>query len=536
MKTPLSLLLLGILWLFGAIAHAQTVLEHDQERIARVEALSLFNTMRNLGSMNNGTYEFVALFESEGSSTVPNDFPPVCDNIEGSRRTQYGEAMNVDEYAREMESLARPQVDYQLLDLGNLTVNNGSGTIDVTFEKQAEIKKKCQNNSFPTGMKVKQKAIVHFLINDKGRVDRSSFRIRSIDIEGEATPTSNAFVLDTSPSGLYPVNNARLRFREGQEVNTNRRGILPDGTQVPVDKYIPDDFWTFLTEEGRGKTKKRIEKLKSCNCKGRPYIRYDNPNRLDIGLRIGTPLGQIQNGATEAELSGITTEGSTWSLSWTRYFNKKNRGRGLFGVSVQSQTEKWDLRTTAPFVYESSEVDPDGDAYIRQTRIQNLTERVHREQINVSLEGGYAYSLPLNGIPGVLLEGRFGLDYTHTLASNYNATAEGLFSGRYPDLFGVTMAANGIYDFGQFDLAQNSASPLEIQGLGAHIALSVSWRPAANGFGLSLSAQYQWVQWNTARSSDAISTGPTQLESALSLSSGVSRSLFAFQPSLFLQF
>ena len=536
MKTPFSLLLLGILWFPGGIAHAQTILEHDQERIARVEALSLFNTMRNLGSMNNGTYEFVALFESEGTSTVPDDFPPVCDNIDGSRRSQYGEAMNVDEYATEMESLARPQVDYQLLDLGNLTVNNGSGTIEVTFEKQAEIKKKCQNNSFPTGMKVKQKATVHFLVNDRGQVDRSSFRIRSIDMLGEATPTSNAYVLDASKSGLYPVNNARLRFQGAQEANTNRRGILPDGTQVPVGEYIPDDFWTFLTEEGRGKTKKSIEKLKRCNCKGRPYIRYDNPNRLDIGLRIGTPLGQIQNGAAEAELSGITTEGSTWSLSWTRYFNKKSRGRGLFGVSVQSQTEKWEMQTTTPFVYESSEVDPDGDSYIRQTRIQNFSERLHREQVNISVEGGYAYSPSLNGIPGVLLEGRFGLDYTHTLASNYDATAEGLFSGRYPDLFGVTLAANGIYDFGQFDLAQNSASPLEIKGFGFHAAGAVSWRPTASGFGLSLSAQYQWVQWSTARSSDAISTSPTQLESALSLSSGVSRSLFALQPSLFLQF
>lgn len=536
MKTPFSLLLLGILWLFGPIAHAQTILEHDQERIARVEALSIFNTMRNLGSMNNGTNEFVALFESEGSSTVPNDFPPVCDRIPGNDRTQYGEAMNVEEYSSEMEDLTRPQVDYRLLDLGNLIVNDNSGTIEVTFEKQAEIKKKCQKSSFPTGMKVKQKATVHFLVNDRGRVDRGSFRIRSIVVLGEATPTSNAYIMDASPSGLYPANNARLRFRSGQEAKTNRRGILPDGTQVPVHDYLPDDFWTFLTEEGRGKAKEGIAELKRCNCKGRPYVRYDNRNRLDIGLRIGTPLGKIQNGAAEAQLSGITTEGSAVSLAWTRYLRKKDSGRFFIGVSVQSQSENWDLQTTTPFVYESAEVDPDGDAYIRQTRILNLSERLHREQINISPEFGYAYSPPLNAIPGLLLEGRFGLDYTHTLASNSDATAEGLFSGRYPDLFGVTMAANGIYDFGQFDLAQNSASPLEIQGFGFHLAGAVSWRPTANGFGLSLSAQYQWVQWSTARSSDAISTGPTQLESALSLSSGVSRSIFAFQPSLFLQF
>ena len=536
MKTPLSLLLLGILWFLGPIAHTQTILEHDQERIARVEALSLFNTMRNLGSMNNSTYEFVALFESEGSSTVPNDFPPVCDKIPGNERTQYGEAMNVDEYAREMESLARPQVDYQLLDLGNLTVKEGSGTIEVTFEKQAEIKKKCQGNSFPTGMKVKQKATVHFLVNDRGRVDRSSFRIRSIDLLGEATPTSNAFVLDASPSGLYPVNNARLRFRGGKEVNTNRRGILSDGTQVPVGKYNPDDFWTFLTEEGRGNTEKGIEALKRCNCKGRPYVRYDNRNRLDFGLRIGTPLGQIQNGAAEAELLGITPEGSALAVSYTRYIWPRELGRYLLGLSVQSQNENWDLQTTTPFVSESTEIDPDGDEYIRQNRVQNLSERLHREQVNLSLEIGYAYSPSLDAISGVLFEGRIGVDYTRTLSSNYDATAEGLFSGRYPTLFGVTMAENGIYDFGRFDLAQNGASPLEVQGLGWHVGGAVSWRPTSSGFGFSMAAQYQWVQWNTARSSDAISTGPTQLESALSLSSGVSRSLFALQPSLFLQF
>ncbi len=536
MKTPISLLLLGILWLAGPIAHAQTILEHDQERIARVEALSLFNTMRNLGSMNNSTYEFVALFESEGSSTVPNDFPPVCDKIPGNERTQYGEAMNVDEYAREMESLARPQVDYQLLDLGNLTVKEGSGTIEVTFEKQAEIKKKCQGNSFPTGMKVKQKATVHFLVNDRGRVDRSSFRIRSIDLLGEATPTSNAFVLDASPSGLYPVNNARLRFRGGKEVNTNRRGILPDGTQVPVGEFIPDDFWTFLTEEGRGNTKKGIEELKRCNCKGRPYVRYQNPNRLDIGLRLGTPLGQVQDGAAETELLGITPEGSALAVSYTRYLRPRELGRYLLGLSVQSQNENWDLQTTTPFVSESTEIDPDGDEYIRQNRVQNLSERLHREQVNLSLEFGYAYSPSLDAISGVLFEVRFGVDYTRTLSSNYDATAEGLFSGRYPTLFGVTMAENGIYDFGRFDLAQNGASPLEVQGLGAHVGGGVSWRPTSSGVGFSVAAQYQWVQWSTARGADAISTGPTQLESTLSLSSGVSRSLFALQPSLFLQF
>lgn len=536
MKTPLSLLLLGSLWFMGSIAHAQTTLAHDQERIARVEALSLFNTMRNLGSMNNSTYEFVALFESEGSSTVPNDFPPVCDNIEGSRRTQYGEPMNVDDYASEMEDLTGAQVDYQLLDLGNLTVKEGSGTIEVTFEKKAEIKKKCQNNSFPTGMKVRQKATVHFLVNDRGRVDRSSFRIRSIDMLGEATPTSNAFVLDASPSGLYPVNNARLRFQGGKEVNTNRRGILPDGTQVPVGEYIPDDFWTFLTEEGRGKTKKGIEELKLCNCKGRPYVRYQNQNRLDFGLRLGTPLGQVQDGAVETELLGITPEGSALAVSYTRYFMPRELGRYLIGLSVQSQQENWDLQTTTPFIFESTEIDPDGDEYIRQNRVQNLSERLHREQVNLSLEFGYAYSPSLDAISGVLLEGRIGLDYTRTLSSNYDAKAEGLFSGRYPNLFGVTMAENGIYDFGRFDLAQNGASPLEVQGLGAHVGGAVSWRPTSSGVGVSVAAQYQWVQWSTARSANAISTGPTQLESTLSLSSGVSRSLFALQPSLFLQF
>ena len=537
MNPAVNRLALGCaLMMVSSVLYSQSALDHKQERIIRVEALKLFNSMNNLGTMNNGKSQFVDLFESEGSSEVPNDIPPVCDALAGSSRASYGEPMNVLVYAEEMESLRNPQVNYSLLDLGNLKLSDASGTIDVFFEKRVQIKKECKveglNSQFPTGMKVKQKALVHFRIEESGRVDRKSFRIRSIVLVNEAVPTFNAYVLIMGTEGLYPGDGIVLKMKDGNSISAKRRGILPDGVDLDMNQFIPDNFWTFLTEEGSGKTKKAISGLKNCNCQGRPFVLYNKRNRLDLGIQFGTPKGSIKEGSLQTELPLITPQHKTISLGYTRYFaGQSQKVHKLAGLNVHLLSEDWSISATTPFQSKFNATDPDGDAYIRNAVIDNYSEVLTQQQVNVSLEGGIAYSEK-----SWLIEGRVGIDYVHTLSSGYDASANALFEGQYPDLFGVTMAQNGIYDFGTYALTKSGASPMANQGWGGHVSGGLSWRPIPEGIGIGIYAHYQRTEWIIESPSDQISTGPTELFSTFSISNGVTRSLFAVHPRIFLQF
>ena len=526
----LSLFILGLL---PSYIHAQEVLDHEQERIARVQAISLFTDMSILGQMNNGTRPFTKLFESENTTELPNDFPPVCDQIPNNSRKQYGEPMIVLDYANTMEKI-NANVEYALVDLGNLQLGETDGTIEVTFEKHVELKKKCGENSFPTGMRVKQIAVIHFATQN-GEVVQDSFRIQEIRQSGAAQPTSNGYILEKGTNGnMYPASNVELDFNNNTTAKTNFRGVLPDNVRLVPAEFAPDHFWQHLTSSGTGKTKAQIDEIKTCNCQGLPYILFEKNNRLDLGILVGTPNGSMKNGWLNAEILGIETGTTNLSLSWTHYFKRSNpRLRPLFALALDYASEEWKVSSSEAYYTQFGDVDPDGDSYIRNMVIEDIDETLAISHAGLHLEAGYAYAPE---IPGLLVDIRGGLDYAHALKSQYQSSAEGAYSGKYPQLFGVVLAENGIYDFGTYDLVGQGQSILGEHGIGGHFSIGMSYRPNNQSFGVAMSGQYSWLQWQTAGTVDYISRSPEELSSTFSLSSGVARSLFAFYPRIFLQF
>lgn len=517
--------------------HAQITLDHTQERLIRLKAMDVYFEMEENRRVNHSIPNMLVLFESEGTE-VPNDFPPVCDQIEDNNRSRYGEPMIIRDYAEKMESEKTfSEVEYNLLDLGNLTLKEGGGTIEITFEKKVLLRKTCSETSaFPSGMRARQTAVIAFRLSNN-KVDPESFRIRSIRMEGEAEPTSNTYLLEKGKNGITPTNNAVLRFTDGPDVESNRKGILPDRAIVNVDDFKPDHFWQFMTDKGSGKIQQKISEIRKCDCEGKPYVLYQRNNRLDAGVLIGSPNGTIRDGWSNAELLGIESSSISLSTKWTRYIGSaENRTRKLFSLSGQMVSESWNVVGTSEFSLEYDAIDPDGDSYIRNSTIQNFSESLTRQYSIVSLEAGLAYAPKVDAVSGLLLELRVGADVAYVLKSEYEASAEGTFSGKYPQLFGVVMAENGIYDFGSYSLSGSGNSTLGDYGLGGHISGGISWRPTGKALGVACSGQYGWIQWNNDSRIDYISRNPEELESAFARSNSISRSLFGIYPSIFFQF
>lgn len=101
--------------------------------------------------------------------------------------------------------------------------------------------------------------------------------------------------------------------------------------------------------------------------------------------------------------------------------------------------------------------DPDLSSYTRTNTLSNISEKgkLNILSVPIQLTKGFKISKKI----GVF--SNFGFNLCYVNAATYTATANALYSGYYKDLYGITIAENGVYDFGKYDL--NRAGNLDVQ-------------------------------------------------------------------------
>ena len=128
-----------------------------------------------------------------------------------------------------------------------------------------------------------------------------------------------------------------------------------------------------------------------------------------------------------------------------------------------SQSWHKTLLGTPNISYNYNAFDFDNFEYVRQITISNFVEQFNVEITAVGLGLGVSYKLN----PHNALQAEFGYQQVANQKTMSIRTANGLFGGNYPELFGVTIFENGIYDFGNFEIAEtNAAMNTNISGLG----------------------------------------------------------------------
>jgi hypothetical protein len=99
---------------------------------------------------------------------------------------------------------------------------------------------------------------------------------------------------------------------------------------------------------------------------------------------------------------------------------------------------------------EKQDIDPNGEGYMRISKLISVSEINHIKGINVPLylEKGIfikkTYGFSLLG----------GFNYHLIKYSKYNSTASVSYSGYYQQYFNIVLADNGIYDFGNYNISK----------------------------------------------------------------------------------
>ena len=135
---------------------------------------------------------------------------------------------------------------------------------------------------------------------------------------------------------------------------------------------------------------------------------------------------------------------------------QSEKSKILLNTDISYQSISFDLSLQQHKIINTSEYDPDNDQYIRTTEINNLTEQYNISLLSLPIKLEYRYYIkPKIGISldaGV----RFGQIYT----AQHNTNLNGNISGQYEQYFNITLAENGVYDFGDYE--DNYQSDLQL--------------------------------------------------------------------------
>ena len=120
--------------------------------------------------------------------------------------------------------------------------------------------------------------------------------------------------------------------------------------------------------------------------------------------------------------------------------------------------------------YSYQDVDPDSMKYRRVIDVSKIKENHDMTYIKFPFNFNLTYKLFDQNHIGV----RFGVNYYESIKSNYEINANALYSGQYPDLYGITISEKGIYDFGEYSM--NNSGELNNPNKLISFNFGVNWK------------------------------------------------------------
>ena len=171
-----------------------------------------------------------------------------------------------------------------------------------------------------------------------------------------------------------------------------------------------------------------------------------------------TPNFQSQRLLNISALDNIETQNilaASGNLAFgARVFNAKRIGINLeFGGSYSTYNYQFNIDNT---IYTYDAEDPDNYQYIREISVTD-----YNEDINLSF---YSYNFLLNPFLKISKKIRLnllsGIELFQSIQTNSEVSANANYTGYYEDLFQIRISENGVYDFGNYSLEDNSSLEL----------------------------------------------------------------------------
>jgi hypothetical protein len=114
-----------------------------------------------------------------------------------------------------------------------------------------------------------------------------------------------------------------------------------------------------------------------------------------------------------------------------------------------------DYQLNTPSYTESyASIDPDGGNYLRTLLLENYTEQQLVEMQTVFGQLELRFKRKLTDKLIVIVAPAIGMGQVTVNSATFANSADATYSGYYDDLFGITIAENGVYDFGDYSLSQ----------------------------------------------------------------------------------
>lgn len=436
----LSLNVLSIFLAESALAQYSEGLYYRMTRRAVIELLESYD--RQIGREGDNVYVFQNLF-SDSNAIISNDI--LMENMLDEKLTLKEYEIRRDKYYSYRMIHLNDMVIKKLGTLNYTTANSGS--VDVIVSREIQWSMKRQEDFI-----YRDTLVQVFTLNFEQRESGVICKIAAITNTtrlGKHVLLRAAYKQNKEVTWLY---NDTLLVN-GRAFTTDQHGYLQ------IKRLQAEEEISVKTLNPEFHQIKKVSSTTSSSSEGFSELKF----------RLPKWALEVQSGFMPIGYSNIRSNNYTSTnqqeyligLSLGRRIKKTAKWEWLAKMSVSQSWHKTLLGTPA-ITYSYDAIDPDTFRYERQVTVSDYSEQLNMTITTIGLGLSASYKLSRRNA----LQAEFG--YQHVANQNVmsSRTANGLFGGVYPELFGVSIFENGIYDFGSFQLAEsNVAMNTRISGL-----------------------------------------------------------------------
>jgi hypothetical protein len=429
----------------------QKIIMSVLQQINEYESASSFANERRIT-------QFQSLFVDLNTKIV-NDIPAIGN---------YDEEISIEDYMKNMRKYySRIGVDIDVHEISKIDfIDENKGSLSVFLTKKVygeNAKHKIQYSEKYEGKMETFNEYVNY-------EDEFELEIK-FEFNNQSVKISNIRLTD-SKGKLLVISPHSKKFGSKKLIPIDEIKIIRDGVEIQLSGYfysIPNvTDKTKITISSGDETLIGEEKisLKTYNSTDETHM-FKLPFTKTIGdVQVFGLLSPsfltVNSNSYNAIESNLSSTSYGFSLSynlddmiWKTLEEKKKKKISLYfkGGLIK---DNFDYELSIPTFTETySDIDSDGGNYERTVLLENFSENqiIDLQSMFIQVEARLkAFTAGrFNGIGSISA----GMGQTTINSATYSNTADATYSGYYEDLFGITIAENGVYDFGGFNVSQS---------------------------------------------------------------------------------
>ena len=191
-----------------------------------------------------------------------------------------------------------------------------------------------------------------------------------------------------------------------------------------------------------------------------------------------------------------------YSFGLGLYRQLKLSGDNRFGLEFGLSYRQTNLNMDNIYGDRYASVDADGGSYERIVAVANYNENMARYAVGIPIVLRYDHFMMAGRRKRLAVSAKLGVLPTYDFKQVSSATGNAQYSGYYDWLWGVTIDQNDVYDFGNYDIGnQTNNTAIDKFSLDAYVALGLSYY-VTRRVSIDLSAVYFGTVYNSVKHTD----------------------------------